>query len=58
MVWTMPHPLCFVLMPFRRKPSGQGGLVDFDAIYEEMIKPAIHTAKMEPIRADEEQVGV
>ena len=53
----MPRPLCFVLMPFGRKPSGTGGTIDFDAIYADLIKPAIEAAEMEPIRADEEYVG-
>jgi hypothetical protein len=50
-------PLCFVLMPFGQKPSGHGGVIDFDAVYNEVIKQAIEAAGMEPIRADEEQVG-
>jgi hypothetical protein len=53
----MPKPLCFVLMPFGKKPSGSGGIINFDAIYVEMIKPAIEAAGMEPIRADEEYMG-
>ena len=31
-------PLCFVLMPFGKKPAGDGRLVDFDAIYELLVK--------------------
>ena len=34
-------PLCFVLMPFGRKLDGQGRQIDFDAVYREMIAPAI-----------------
>jgi hypothetical protein len=51
------NPLCFVLMPFGRKPHEQGKTIDFDAVYREMIAPAIAAANLEPIRADEEQVG-
>lgn len=29
----MHKPLCFVLMPFGRKPAAAGMLVDFDAVY-------------------------
>ena len=50
-------PLCFVLMPFGRKPDGAGGTVDFDAVYREVIRPAVVAAGLEPIRADEELVG-
>lgn len=50
-------PLCFVLMPFGKKPAGDGRLVDFDAVYESLIKPAIVAANLEPLRADEEVTG-
>jgi hypothetical protein len=51
------HPLCFVLMPFGKKPDGAGGTIDFNAVYEEMIAPAIAAANLDAIRADEEQTG-
>lgn len=50
-------PLCFVLMPFGVKPNGLGGLIDFDRVYDSLIKPAILQAGLEPLRADEERVG-
>jgi MAP3K TRAFs-binding domain len=50
-------PLCFVLMPFGTKPDGQGGSVDFDAVYEKLLAPAIRDAGLEPLRADQELVG-
>lgn len=54
----MSHdPLCFVLMPFGEKPAPGGGTIDFDAVYRELIAPAVVAAKMQPIRADEEQTG-
>ena len=34
-------PLCFVLMPFGRKPDAAGVMIDFDAVYREIIAPAI-----------------
>lgn len=53
----MSKPLCFVLMPFGTKP-GVGGLgIQFDAVYKQLIAPAIEAAGMEPLRADEEQAG-
>jgi hypothetical protein len=51
------RPLCFVLMPFGVKPSGEGGTIDFDAVYKEVIAPAIEAAGLEPLRADEEMSG-
>ena len=50
-------PLCFVLMPFGRKPGLGGALIDFDAVYQQLIAPAVDRAGMKPLRADEEQAG-
>ena len=50
-------PLCFVLMPFGRKTDASGRIVDFDAVYEQIIAPGIVAAGMDAIRADEEKVG-
>jgi hypothetical protein len=44
-------------MPFGKKPDADGRTIDFDAVYEEFIKPAIEAAGLECIRADEEVVG-
>src|SRR5918912_4118652 len=44
-------------MPFGTKPDGQGGSIDFDAFYEELLAPAIRDAELEPLRADQELVG-
>ena len=51
------RPLCFVLMPFGSKDDPAAGRVHFDAIYEQIIRPAIETAGMHCVRADEEWVG-
>lgn len=51
------RPLCFILMPFGRKPAGDGRVVDFDNVYEQLIHPAVETAGLEPLRADEETAG-
>jgi len=53
----MPRELCFVLMPFGKKPDASGTLVDFDAVYQELISPAISQADLDPLRADEEMTG-
>lgn len=53
----MNLPLCFVLMPFGRKPGAGGTMIDFDAVYADLIGPAIVDAGLEPLRADEEQAG-
>jgi hypothetical protein len=44
-------------MPFGQKPDGRGGSVDFDAVYERLIAPAIEKADLQPLRADQELVG-
>jgi hypothetical protein len=51
------NPLCFVLMPFGRKPAASGSMVDFDAVYADLIAPGIEAAAMEPLRADQELTG-
>lgn len=53
----MRRELCFVLMPFGKKPDASGSLVDFDAVYHELIAPAIAQADLDPLRADEEMTG-
>jgi tetratricopeptide (TPR) repeat protein len=53
----MTKPLCFVLMPFGQKPTTAGKMIDFDAVYHDLIEPAIRSADLEPIRADEEMAG-
>ncbi len=50
-------PLCFVLMPFGKKQHASGMIIDFDAVYADLIKPAIQAADLEPLRADEEVTG-
>jgi hypothetical protein len=53
----MSNPLCFVLMPFGQKPDANGSMIDFDAVYNQLIAPAVRAAKLEPLRADEEMTG-
>ncbi len=49
--------LCFVLMPFGVKTGPDGKKIDFDKVYEQLIKPAIAAAEIEPLRADHEEAG-
>jgi len=52
------RPLCFILMPFGTKTDPSSGVtIDFDAVYQQVIRPAIETAGLKAVRADEEQVG-
>ena len=37
-------PLCFVLMPFGQKQDAGGKTIDFNAVYRELIMPAIADA--------------
>ena len=53
----MNRPLCFVLMPFGKKLAAAAGVIDFDAVYQDLIAPAIAMAEMDPLRADEEIAG-
>ncbi len=51
------NSLCFILMPFGKKKDENGDEIDFDKIYNDFIKEAVLDANLEPIRADEEQIG-
>ena len=53
----MTRPYCFVLMPFGQKKDAGGATTDFDAVYRDVIRPAIDAADLAPIRADEEKDG-
>jgi tetratricopeptide (TPR) repeat protein len=44
-------------MPFGVKTGHGGTPIDFDQVYDQMIRPAVEAAGLEPIRADEERVG-
>jgi tetratricopeptide (TPR) repeat protein len=47
------RPHAFVVMPFGKKKGGDGALYDFNAIYEDLIKPTLESAGFEAFRADE-----
>ena len=53
----MLTPLCFVLMPFGKKPGIGGSQIDFDVVYHELIRPSIENAGLMPLRPDEEMKG-
>ena len=44
-------------MPFGKKPDAAGLVIDFDAVYKDLIIPAVERANLEPMRADEEMAG-
>ena len=48
------RPHAFVVMPFGKKKGADGSPYDFNAIYKELIKPALKAAGFQPFRADEE----
>lgn len=50
-------PHAFVAMPFGSKPGQDGARIDFDAVYRDLLKPAIEAAGLEVFRADEEQAA-
>ncbi len=46
----MTIPLCYVLIPAGRQDGPNGRNVDFDAVYTELIAPAVEQAGLEPYR--------
>jgi len=51
------RPYCFVLMPFGRNIDESGRVVEFDQVYDTIIRTAVEEAGLNPIRADEEIFG-
>lgn len=52
------RPLVFVAMPFgQKRDERRGYVIDFDAIYQNGIKPGIEGLDVDVIRADEERSG-
>ena len=49
--------LCFVMMPFGEKVNVANMKIDFDAVYRQLIAPAITAAHLKPIRDDEKKLG-
>jgi hypothetical protein len=47
----------FVIMPFGEKKAADGTVIDFDAVYRELIAPAITAAGLAPHRADADRRG-
>jgi tetratricopeptide (TPR) repeat protein len=51
------RPHAFVVMPFGKKKGADGSPYDFNAIYQQLIKPSLEAAGFESFRADEETVS-
>ena len=51
----LPH--AFVVMPFGKKKGPDARWIDFNSIYQDLIKPALIEAGFEPFRADEETIS-
>src|SRR5256885_8674014 len=49
----IPH--AFIAMPFGTKPGSDGQPIDFNRIFDELLKPALVEAGFEVFRADQEQ---
>ena len=49
---------CFVIMPFGKKKDDEGHEIDFDVIYDDIIKEPVKQAGLECIRCDDiEEAG-
>lgn len=51
------RPRAFIVMPFGLKPGLDGTPIDFDAIYESLLKGAVSAAGLDPHRADADRHG-
>jgi len=50
-------PHAFVAMPVGKKPGHNGTPIDFNAVYNDLLRPAIEAAGLTVFRADEEQTA-
>ena len=50
----MSRAVCFVIMPFGVKPDASGRAIDFDAVFRDIIAPAVKHAGFDVVRADQE----
>jgi O-acetyl-ADP-ribose deacetylase (regulator of RNase III) len=44
---------CFVIMPYGKKPDSEGHEIDFDLVYDDVIREPVERAGLESIRCDE-----
>lgn len=49
--------LCFVIMPFGEKVNAANKKIDFDIVYDTLIKPAIIKSGLKSLREDESTLG-
>ena len=49
--------LCFIIMPFGEKVNASNKKIDFDIVYDTLIKPAVLKADLKPLREDESMLG-
>jgi hypothetical protein len=47
----------FVIMPFGGKKAANGVVIDFDAVYRELLAPTITATGLTPYRADADRRG-
>jgi tetratricopeptide (TPR) repeat protein len=47
----------FIMMPFGKKKAADGTIIDFDAVYRELLAPAVTAAGLSPHRADADRRG-
>jgi len=47
------EPLCLVIMPFGKRKDATGRVIDFDAVYQRLVLPAVQSAGLSPVRSDE-----
>jgi hypothetical protein len=53
----MSKSVCFVMMPFGQKADAGGRIIDFEAVYDQIIAPSIEAVGFRPIRSDREAVA-
>jgi MAP3K TRAFs-binding domain len=53
----MTPALCFVLLPSGKRTASNGAMADFEAVYQDLVVPAVRQAGLEPYRATDSVNG-
>ncbi len=55
---TETAPLCVVLMPSGKKSGPLGTMIDFDAVFDRVVAPAVDEAGLHALRLERETTGI
>ncbi|GFO55114.1 hypothetical protein GMSM_21210 [Geomonas sp. Red276] len=54
----MTQKICLILMPFDKRKDASGRVIDFQAVYERLVVPAVEAAGLYPVRGGQGRTGI